>query len=233
MKTTISVSTGFSGKVLFKRILLFCGILASLLYATMIVAIQYEGYSIASQTVSELSATGSPTRPLWLPLGITYQILMIMFGLGVWLSAGQDRTLHIVACMILLDYGIASFLWPIASMHSREVLEAGGKTFADTLHIILVTVTVLCNLSAIGFGAFAFGKRFRFYSLVTIMIMLVFGALTGLAAPRVQTNLPTPWVGIWERINILGCLLWIMVLAIILLRSEMKQNSNLYFKTLI
>jgi len=226
MKTTISVSIGFSGKSPFKRILLFFGILASLLYTTMIFAIQYEDYSIVSQTVSELSATGSPTRPLWLPLGITYQILMIMFGLGVWLSAGQNRALRVIACMILLDYGVASFLWPIASMHSREVLEAGGKTFADTLHIILVTVTVLCNLLAIGFGAFAFGKQFRFYSILTILILLAFGALTGLAAPRVQTNLPTPWIGIWERINILDCLLWIIVLAIILLRSEIKKNSN-------
>jgi len=226
MKTTISVSTGFSGKFLLKRILLLCGILASILYAAMIFAIQYEGYNIASQTVSELSATGSPTRPLWLPLGIAYQALMIMYGSGLWLSAAQNRALRIIACMILLDYGIASFLWPIASMHSREVLVSGGKTFADTLHIILVTVTVLCNLSAIGFGAFAFGKQFRFYSIVTIIIMLFFGVLTGLAAPRVQSNLPTPWVGIWERINILSCLLWIIVLTIILLRSEMKNNSN-------
>jgi hypothetical protein len=48
--------------------------------------------------------------------------------------------------------------------------------------------------------------------------------LTGLAAPRVQANLPTPLIGIWERINIIGFLLWVVVLAIILLRSEKRQN---------
>jgi len=209
-----------------RKVLLVCGILSSLLYAVMIGAIQFEGYSFTSQTVSELSAIGAPTRPLWIPLGITYQVLMIAFGLGVWVSAGHKRALRVVACLMLINYGVASFLWPFASMHQREMLAAGGGTQSDTLHILLATATVLFNLSAIGFGAAAFGKRFRFYSIVTILILLVFGALTGLAAPRVETNLPTPWVGVWERINILGFLLWVVVLAIILLRSEKEQNPQ-------
>ena len=47
---------------------LICGILSSLLYAgmTVFIAMQWEGYSSASQTVSELSAIGAPTRSLWL-----------------------------------------------------------------------------------------------------------------------------------------------------------------------
>lgn len=45
------------------------------------------------------------------------------------------------------------------------------------------------------------------------------------AAPRIEANLPTPWFGIWERIIILGFLLWVIVLAIILLRSGKGQDS--------
>ena len=55
-----------------RHLLLLCGMLSFLLYAAMnvLVAMQWEDYSSASQTVSELSAIGAPTRPLWVPLGI-------------------------------------------------------------------------------------------------------------------------------------------------------------------
>lgn len=225
MNTKISDSTGFSGKLSLKKILLLCVILSSLLYATMITAIQFEGYNFTSQSVSELSAIGAPTRTLWISLGITYQVLMIAFGLGVWASADHKCSLHIVARLMLFNYGVAGFLWLFASMHQREVLAEGGKTLTETLHIILVVVTVLCNLLAIGFGAAAFGKRFRFYSILTIVILLIFGALTGPAAPRIEANLPTPWFGVGERIVISGFLLWVVVLAIILLKTEKREYS--------
>ena len=98
------------------------------------------------------------------------------------------------------------------------MLAAGGGTLSDTLHVILGLMTVLFMLVAIGFGATAFGKPFRFYSIVTILILFVFGALTGLESPRLGANVPTPWIGLWERINIFGFLLWVVVLAIGLLR---------------
>ena len=45
-----------------RKLLLACGILASLLYTGMnaLVPALFEGYSMASQTVSELSAIGAP-----------------------------------------------------------------------------------------------------------------------------------------------------------------------------
>jgi hypothetical protein len=73
---------------------------------------------------------------------------------------------------------------------------------------------------AIGFGATAFGKRFRLYSIATMVILVVFGVLTGVDAPRVQANLPTPWLGVWERISIAVDMLWVAVLAITLLRVQ-------------
>jgi hypothetical protein len=73
-------------------------------------------------------------------------------------------------------------------------------------------------LLAIGVGSVAFGERFRFYSIASLVILAAFGALTFLDAPRVTANLPTPWIGVWERINIGVFLLWIVVLATTLLR---------------
>jgi CubicO group peptidase (beta-lactamase class C family) len=104
------------------------------------------------------------------------------------------------------------------------VLAAGRGTLTDTLRIILSMVTVLFMLLAIGFGAAAFGKRFRLYSIATMVILAAFGALTVLNGPRVTANLPTPWVGLWERININVFLLWVVALAIALFRVKDKQD---------
>jgi hypothetical protein len=110
-------------------------------------------------------------------------------------------------------------------MHSREVLATGGGTLSDTMHIVFAMVTVLLMMFAIGFGAAAFGKPFRLYSITTMVILLAFGALTGVEAPRIDANLPTPWVGVWERINIGVFLLWVIVLAIMLLRRGKLPDS--------
>ena len=71
----------------------------------------------------------------------------------------------------------------------------------------------------VGFGAAALGRRFRLYSIATVVIVLACGAVTGTYASDVQADLPTPWVGVWERISIATFMAWIVVLAIALLRA--------------
>ena len=78
---------------------------------------------------------------------------------------------------------------------------------------------------AIGFGATAFGRRFRFYSIATIVVLLAFGVLTFLEAPRLQANLPTRWIGLWERINISAFLLWVVMLGAGLWRAGTPQGD--------
>jgi hypothetical protein len=202
-----------------RKVLLVCGILSSLLYVAMniFIPMQWQGYRSASQTVSELSAIGAPTRPLWVVLGIVYTLLVAAFALGVWVSAHQNRSLQIVAGL-LIAFGVIGLGWPYAPMHQRPVLAAGGGTPTDTMHLVFATVTVLLMLIAIGVGAEAFGRRFRLYSIATMVILVVFGGLTFRDAPKVGANLPTSWIGVWERINIGVFLLWVVVLAVTLLR---------------
>jgi len=71
--------------------------------------------------------------------------------------------------------------------------------------------------------AAAFGKRFRLYSVSSIVVLLAFGALTFWEAPRLQTNLPTPGIGLWERINISVFVLWVVVLATVLWPSGTRR----------
>jgi hypothetical protein len=210
-----------------RKALLVCGILSSLLYVAMTVFIarQWEGYDSAAQTISELSAIDAPTRWLWVLPGALYTILVTAFGWGVWTSADGRPVLRRVGGLIVA-YGSLGLLWPFAPMHLREVLAAGGGTLSDTMHLVLASVTVLLMLLAIGFGAGAFGRPFRWYSIASLVILGVFGALTFLDAPRMGANLPTPWVGVWERINLGVFLLWVVVLATALLRARTKTRAR-------
>jgi hypothetical protein len=204
-----------------RKTLLVCGILSSLLYVAMniIAALLYEGYDSTSQTVSELSAIGAPTRPVWLWLGIPYTLLATAFGWGVWVSAGRNRPLRVVGGL-MVAHGIIGLFWPPMHMRGDEF------SLTDTMHIVFGVVTVLIMLLTIGFGAAAFGKRFRLYSIATIALLIVFGALIGLDGPRISANLPTPWVGVWQRINIGAFLLWVVALAIALLRAPVEQPRD-------
>lgn len=208
-----------------RRILLLCGIASSLLYAAMIWAIRYEGYSLMSQVPSELTAIGAPTRSLWAVLGALYTILVGAFGWGVWTSARGNRRMRIVGALILA-FASLGLLWPFAAMHQREVLAAGGGTFSDTLHRALGGVTVLLTFLTIGFGATAFDRQFRQYSIVSAVMLLAFGGLTFLESPGLEAGLPTPWIGLWERICISVFLLWIVVLATTLLRMPIPHSAS-------
>jgi hypothetical protein len=65
-----------------RKVLLVCGIIASLLYIVMMQAIRYDGYNPVSQVASELSAIGAPTRTLWFWLGWVYTALVLETGIG-------------------------------------------------------------------------------------------------------------------------------------------------------
>jgi len=195
-----------------------CGILAPILYVAtdVIAAVHWEGYSYVAQTISETFAIGAPTRPLILLRSVGYSLLVMAFGVGVFESARGKRRL-LVAGALLVGISIIDLMAPfVAPMNLR----GAERTLTDTMHIVLASVDVLFILLIIGFGASAFGKRFRIYSIGTIVIVLVFGTLAGLDGPRIAENLPTPWLGVTERVSVFSYMLWIMVLAIGLYREQ-------------
>lgn len=113
------------GKSITQKVLLICGMLASVMYvlANVMTVLRYPGYSPVSQTVSELSAIGAPTRQLWVSLLTVYSLLMIAFGYGVWRSGAENSRLR-VSGILLVSCAIIGFFWP--PMHRREVLAPGA-----------------------------------------------------------------------------------------------------------
>jgi hypothetical protein len=218
MKAPIISSTAVSNKILLRQITLLCGILSSLLYvATDILASwSYEGYSIMDQNYSELLATGAPTRPFMLLVSIAFNLLLLIFAMGVWTLACPKRTAHITGASIV-GYAILSMVTPSffqMDMRGAEITPLGS------LHPPMTAVMSLFILLSMGFGAFLLDRRFRFYSLATIIILLVFGVLTSIQAPKLVAGQPTPWMGFTERINIYATMLWFAVLSIALFRTE-------------
>ena len=198
-----------------KRYLLICGVLSSLFYVAMNVFIPllFDGYSFRSHTVSELSAIGAPTRQLWVPLAFVYMLLFAGFGIGVLKSANGNRHLRTLA-IIIFAYCVWNFYWP--PMHQRGI----EPSLTDTLHIVWASVTVIMMMLMMGFGAAALGTKFRVYTIATMILLMGFGFMTSLDAPKIPDNLPTPLLGIWERILIALFMLWVIVLAGRLLRGD-------------
>ena len=209
-----------------RKILLGCGIASSVLYIAvdLLGTLQYPGYRYTEQQFSELTAQGSPVRPLMIALNlIPYTLLVAAFAVGVWTSAGPKRAGRITAAMLLgyAAFGMAGGLF--FPMNTREALAAGERGLQNAMHPPLTAVMSLFIVLAMGFGATLLGKRFRYYSYGTIALLIVFGVLTSLQAGKMVADEPTPWMGLTERINIYATMLWVAVLAIGLLRAQKSE----------
>lgn len=79
------------------RVTLVCGIAASLWYVLLnvIIPLYWPAYDSVTQTVSELSAIGAPTRSLWIWLSLPYTIMSILFAWGVCMSSENNRPLRV------------------------------------------------------------------------------------------------------------------------------------------
>ena len=198
-----------------QRVLLGAGILYSLLYvsADILGAVLWDGYSYTSQAISELAAIGSPVKPIVSSVFLLTGVLLVTFAFGVMQFAGEKRGLRVTS-RLLWAIAFVGFVWSFFPIHLR----GAERTTTDAMHNAIAAVIVFLILLAIGFGANAFGKRFRTYSIATIVTLIVFGLLSILYVPRVEAQLPTPGFGIAERINVYGYLLWVAVLAITMFR---------------
>lgn len=208
----------------FHGLLLRCGLFATILYIAMNVFIPmaYKGYNAASQTVSELSAIDAPTRQAWILFAAVYSFFMFSFGWGIRIAADNNKRLRTAGTLIMI-YSLVGLFWP--PMHQRTVLAAGGGSLTDTLHIVFTFVSVGLMITAVIFSGIALKKGFRAYAFITIAAEVFFGILTGMDAPAMQQDLPTPMMGVWERAGIAAHMLWVAVLALYLLSNKKVRHQ--------
>jgi CubicO group peptidase (beta-lactamase class C family) len=124
----------------------------------------------------------------------------------------------------MVGYAMIGWTGPtFFEMHQR----GSGDLASDLPHIVLTGVLVLLSLLAIGLGAFTLGKRFRNYSLATLLLMIALGAMSAPYGARLALGQPTPGFGILERVNIYSSLLWVGVFAVALLRRSSSSDVRI------
>ena len=196
--------------------LLACGALASLIYVAtdLVCAALQPGYQYAHMTVSELSAIGAPTRPLWVAVMlVVFEPLMLLFTLGLWRAAGTRWRLRVPA-ILLAALAVIGLAWP--PMHLR----GEPTSLTDTLHIVWTGVFGLLSLTTMALASGALGRRMRAYTIASIVAIAGAGAITGSMSGPIPTGGATPWIGLVERISVYGWALWLVVLAIALGREQ-------------
>jgi hypothetical protein len=208
------------------NVLLACGIICSLLTigTDIIAAMSWDGYSYIDQSASEISAIGAPTRSFVVPLLSASTVLVLAFGIGILRTVHGKRALRISGILLVIfgAIGVMNLFFPMN-------LRGDEQAFTGTMHIIFTGVNILLMLLFIGFGAASRGKGFRIYSIGTILAILIFGALVGVQAPQVDAGLPTPWLGVIERVSYYSPYLWMLVLSIVVLRSRRNMPQR-YFR---
>ena len=196
-----------------RKVLVGCGVLSSVLYigADVYAWTQYPGYSPVSQAFSELLAEGAPTRLVMLAVvGIPYNLLVAALGVGVWLSAAEQRVPRITAVLLVLYSAISFVGGTFFQMDQREV----GGSARTLMHEWVTAMMVLTLLLTVGFGAFTRGTQFRAYSLASLLTILIFAGLAFQQAAQLQALETAPWLGLIERVNIYAWMLWVAVLAV-------------------
>jgi len=209
-KATVRLLGVTESRATVRRLLLGCGVLSSVLYV-LVVSLPYEGYSPVSQNVSELLAVGAPTRPLMIVLLVAvYNLLVLALAAGVWVSPGRKRTLRLTALML----GLFAILGAIGGGIFNMDMRGAESTPRGALHPAMTAVMSIPIVLSLIFGAFLHGRRFGLLSLATIVAAAVGGILTAQDVPLLEANLPTPWMGLKERINIYPYMLWVAALAL-------------------
>ena len=201
------------------RNLFICGFLSSILYiaADVLAGYLWPGYNYTSQAVSELKAIGAVTRPALTITSLVYSTLVLAFGIGIWKSREQKLALRLAGIFLIL-VEIAGILTTLFfPMHLR----GEGISFTDSMHKILTAVSSIFILLSIGCAANSFGRGFLVYSITTMVLLVFFGSLAASDAPNLEQGLPTPWLGLNERISIGSYLVWLATLSLLL-----KRNAN-------
>jgi hypothetical protein len=175
-------------------------------------------YSFVDQWISELTATGSPVRPLMVTVITIHDLLLIAFGVGILRAAGRSTSLRWTGFVLIGATILGLVIHPIFPMTSRW-------SFTDTpLHGTLSMAWGIIIFVAVGLSAVAYRGWFRLYAIVTDLVLVGFGMASAIAIQGIEQN-DTPWAGAFERINAYALMAWFVVLAVTVMRRSLSDAT--------
>lgn len=199
-----------------KKLLLFCGIAAAILYTGTVIlgGLIRPGYSHLVEAISELVADGAPNRPLLSSLFLVYNTLLGLFGLGLLLKVSNEpngRIPGLIGSITLFLVGLAGVLMELAFPQ-----DPGGfaTTFAGTMHLVMAGIASLGTMVAVLTAGLWFRnipefKRYAVYSFASVAIIFVSGGFTAMAMAN-----KFHYFGAIERITIGTFILWLFVIGL-------------------
>jgi hypothetical membrane protein len=208
-----------------KKGLVLAAIPAVVVYAVsdVLSALLYDGYRYADQAISELSAFGSPVRPLMVTAILIQGVLLLAFSIGLLRVARRRSAVWWIGAI-----GVAGFMVVGIPTHTFWAMSSRGMAtgFNDTMHITLSIVFSVTVIATIVLSSVAYRGWFRLYALATMAVVVVFGIAAGLAIRGIEQN-DTPWAGGFERINAYAYFAWLVVLALMVVRHELAPSPVL------
>ena len=198
-----------------RTILLLSGVLGPILYlSTDLVAVSLrQGYSPASQSISELSAPGTPTRTFVVLLDLLVCALVCAFGVAVWIASAGSIPLRLMAGIFVGGALLQALALVFFPYHPGEA----ANSPSNSLNVAIMAPSIAGWFAAIGLGIVAFQNWFRGFSIGLLSAFFVAAVLAtvgiGLLLP---SGHPGPAVGLQERTTAYGFYLWMALLAEVL-----------------
>lgn len=204
-----------------QKLLPLMAILAVVIYGVgdAVSGLLYTGYSFRDQAISELTAFGSPVRPIMMTIMLVHGGLLVAFGVGLFRSA-RSVGLRWTGALLSAANLVTLPTHTVWAMSSRG-MQTGIN---DTLHAQTTIAFSLFVGAAIVLSAIAIRGWFRPFAFMTLAMIIGFG----LAASGSMSGLAkddTPWAGAYGRTNYYVYFLWLVVFALLALR-EPPQSSR-------
>lgn len=205
-----------------RKLLLAGVIFSAAVYALgdLVAGLLYDGYSFRDQAISELTAFGSPVRPLMLTVMIVHGLPLLAFAVVLWRRA--DRVSLRWAGALLIAAWVVGLPNHTGWAMSSRGMETG---FNDTMHQLGSMVWVLIVLAVMVLSAVAYRGWFRLYTIATLLFFIGFGAASGVAIQGIEQN-STPWAGGLERISAYVYFVWLVVFAVLVVRTSLNGRRH-------
>ena len=198
--------------LLASNFLMFSGMLAVVLYILHVVigGAKWKEYSHLQQPISDLTATGAQNRALMLTLTTMYGLLALLFAVSFTILKSSEQNSPVFwggVSFILLH--LVSVLYPLFP----QDLPGSKATIKGRMHIyitaLIVPFTILTPfLMGFGFISELQWHAFGVYSIITGILILVFGGLTAVFYAK-----KLPYFGLVERLNIGTLQVWTFVFS--------------------
>jgi len=203
-------------------VLIWAGVLGPIIYIlnVMLGGIIMPNYSHIENAVSELTQRGAPNIVVLSALFVLSAVLILLFGIAIMMRfQSQSRPVYAGGVMIVV-YGIFAAL--LASIFPQDPI-GGESTLPGTIHLVLAGLAALVIMGLILLIGFGMDHRtgwhhFKLYSIITVILVFVFGASTPILIMK-EIEL----LGLFERITQLAYLQWFVVFAAYLLKPDPMQ----------